>query len=135
MSKAAITGLFAAAFVTVVAGSIIGTAAWVTAVAGGGVILGGPQGLIAVNGASFTGVLGWLVVGWALVALGALGALVSWIEALLNTVQLEDRTWFLALLILGLCSFGWLAMIAYILRGPDATRVDDARGSLVAAKA
>ena len=129
MSKAAVTRLFAGALVTVVAGSIIGVVAWVTGIAGGGVTIGGSQ-LIAVNGASFAGVLVWLVLGWALVGIGALGGLAAWIAALLNTAQLEDRTWFLALLVLGLFSFGWVAMIAYIVAGPDSTRRDDSRGAV-----
>ena len=53
---------------------------------------------------------------------GAIAGLVSWIGALLNTAQLEDKTWFVLLLVLGLFSFGVLAMIAYVLAGPDGTR-------------
>jgi len=44
---------------------------------------------------------------------------VSWIGALLNTIQLEDKTWFVLLLVLGLFSFGFVAMIAYVIAGPD----------------
>jgi len=39
-----------------------------------------------------------------------------------NTYQLEDKTWFLVLLVLDLFSFGFLAMLAYIFAGPDSTR-------------
>ena len=132
MSKAAVTWLFAGAVVAVIAGSIIGAVAWVTGVAGGGVTIGGPQ-WIAVNGASFAGVVVWLILGWTLVGIGALGGLAAWFAALLNTAQLEDRTWFLALLVLGLFSFGWIAMIAYVLAGPDSTRRDDSRGPVPSA--
>ena len=41
--------------------------------------------------------------------------------ALLNTAQLEDKTWFIVLLVLGLLSFGLVAMIAYVIGGPDGT--------------
>lgn len=132
MSKAAVTWLFAGAAVVVIVGSIIGVVAWATGIAGGGVTIGGSQ-LIAVNGASFAGVLVWLILGWGLVGIGALGGLAAWIAALLNTAQLEDRTWFLALLVLGLFSFGWVAMIAYVLAGPDSTRRDSARGPVAGA--
>jgi hypothetical protein len=44
---------------------------------------------------------------------------VAWIGALLNTAQLDDKTWFVVLLLLGLFSFGLLAMIAYVIAGPD----------------
>ena len=57
------------------------------------------------------------------IAGGAIAGVCSWVAALLNTVRLEDKTWFLALLVLGLCSLGWLAIVAYVVAGPDSTRV------------
>jgi len=54
--------------------------------------------------------------------MGALiGGLVSWIGALLNTSRLASRTWFLVLLLLGIFNLGILAMIAYLIAGPDGT--------------
>ena len=50
---------------------------------------------------------------------GLIGGLVSWIGALLNTSQLESRTWFIGLLLLGIFNLGILAMIAYVIAGPD----------------
>jgi hypothetical protein len=38
---------------------------------------------------------------------------------LLNTSQLESKTWFLVLLLLGIFSFGVIAMLAYVIAGPD----------------
>jgi hypothetical protein len=46
---------------------------------------------------------------------------VSWIGALVNTAQLVDKTWFIVILVLGLFSFGLVAMIAYVIAGPDGT--------------
>jgi hypothetical protein len=48
----------------------------------------------------------------------------SWVGALLNTSRLDDKTWFVVLLVLGLVSAGWVAMIAYVLAGPDGTAQD-----------
>ena len=62
-----------------------------------------------------------IVAALAIIA-GVIGGLVSWIGALLNTAQLEDKTWFFMLLVLGLFSFGLVAMIAYVIAGPDGTR-------------
>ena len=45
----------------------------------------------------------------------------SWIGALLNTAQLESKAWFVALLLLGIFNFGFFAMIAYLIAGPDGT--------------
>ena len=52
---------------------------------------------------------------------GMIGGLIAWIGALLNTAELESKTWFLVLLLLGIFSFGFFAMIAYVIAGPDGT--------------
>jgi hypothetical protein len=44
---------------------------------------------------------------------------VSWIGALLNTWQLESKTWFAVLLLLGIFNLGFFAMFAYLIAGPD----------------
>jgi hypothetical protein len=128
MSKTTVTRLFVAAVLAVVVGLVVALAAVIAALAGGAVTIGGPT-VITVNGAAFAGALIWLVIGMVAIAAGALAAIVSWIGALLNTARLEDKTWFVALLVLGLCSFGWIAMAAYVLAGPDgATRGITDRG-------
>jgi hypothetical protein len=53
---------------------------------------------------------------------GAIAQLVAWIGALLNTALLVDKTWFVLLLVLGLLSFGFIAMLVYVIAGPDGTR-------------
>jgi hypothetical protein len=58
---------------------------------------------------------------------------VSWIGALLNTWQLEDKLWFGALLVGGLLGLGVVAMIAYVLAGPDGTTQSVARPSIAGA--
>lgn len=126
MSKAKVTALFVGGSVTVVAGAVLALATALPVIVQGGVFtIGGPQ-LVAVNTAAFAGTLAWLSVAWLVVAIGALAALASWVAALLNTAQLEDHTWFVALLVLGLFSLGWIAMIAYVVAGPDSTRRGDA---------
>ena len=66
---------------------------------------------------------------------GALAGLVAWIGAVLNTAQLEDKTWFIVLLVLGLLSFGFVAMIAYVIAGPDGTLIDRHANVQAAARA
>jgi hypothetical protein len=133
VSKATVTRLFVGAFVAVVAGALVGLAAVLTAIGGGVVTIGGPE-IVTVNGAAFAGTLVWLVMAKLLIAGGALAALASWIGALLNTAQLEDKTWFIALLVLGLFSFGWIAMIAFVLAGPDSTRQGETAPAIAAAR-
>jgi len=62
-----------------------------------------------------------VVVGTLAMIAGAVAGLVSWVGALLNTWKLDDKLWFTSLLVLGLCSCGVLAMVAYVLYGPDGT--------------
>ena len=53
---------------------------------------------------------------------GLIGGLVSWIGALLNTWQLASKTWFVALLLLGIFSLGFFAMVAYVMAGAGRRR-------------
>ena len=119
MSKATITRLFLGAIVALAVGLVVGLATVVTAIAGGVVTIGGPA-VVSVDGEVFAESLPWLLIAALVFVLGEIAALTSWIGALLNTWQLEDKTWFVALLVLGLVSFGWVAMAAYVLAGPDA---------------
>lgn len=57
---------------------------------------------------------------FAIIGVFAAG-LVVWFGALINTSYLEDKAWFILLLVLGLLSFGFIAMIAYAIAGPDGT--------------
>jgi len=64
----------------------------------------------------------WIaVVGGMFVVVGAIGQLVAWLGAVVNTAHLDDKVWFIALLVLGLLSFGFVAMLVYVLAGPDGT--------------
>jgi hypothetical protein len=58
-------------------------------------------------------------------------AIAAWVGALFNTARLEDKTWFAALLVLGLVSLGWVAMTAYVLAGPDSTARDATASAVV----
>jgi hypothetical protein len=121
MSKALVTKLFLGAVLAVVIGIIVVLGAFVAALAGGAVSIGGPS-VVTVNGAALAGTIVWFIVGGVLIAAGELAAIGAWIGALLNTSQLDDKTWFLALLVLGVFSLGWIAMVAYVFAGPDGTR-------------
>ena len=130
MSKATITLLFGAAVVAVVAGTIIGIAAVVTGLANGAVALGGPQG-VTLNGDALAGMIAARAVASLLIAAGTVAAVACWVSALLNTSHLEDKTWFAVLLVLGLVSLGWVAVIAYVVAGPDSAVRDTTPPPLV----
>lgn len=71
--------------------------------------------------------LGFMITGFTIAAAGGVMQLAAWIGALVNTYQLADKTWFLALLICGLVGLavsiiGFGAMVAYLVAGPDGLR-------------
>jgi hypothetical protein len=125
MSKPAITRLFKVAIAFVVAGAVSGTAVVIWALANGAVAIGGPQ-FVTVNADTLTGAIVGLIIASLLTGIGTVAAVVSWAGALLNTSRLEDKAWFTALLVSGLVSLGWVAMVAYVLRGPDSTQATKA---------
>jgi hypothetical protein len=105
--------------VAVIAGAVLAFAAVWMAYASGAFVMSGPD--VGIRSTPFA----WAIVGLAILAClammaGLIGGLVSWIGALLNTAQLEDKTWFIVLLVLGLFSFGLVAMIAYVIAGQTA---------------
>ena len=123
MSKATVTRLFIGSVIAAGAGAIVAIAAIWLAI---------DNGAFAMNGQDIVGIQG-SALAWTMLGIGAVGALaftggligglISWIGALLNTAQLESKTWFLALLVLGIFNFGFFAMIAYLLVGPDGASV------------
>lgn len=127
MSKSMVTRLFIASMLAVVAGLVLGLAAVIAAYQGGAFVMDGPD-VTGIRGGAFP----WAMVALVVLALfavvgGAIAGLVSWIGALLNTAQLPDKAWFLIVLVLGIWNMGIIAMIVYVLAGPDGTaRRDDA---------
>jgi hypothetical protein len=120
MSKATISRIFIGSMIAIVAAAILAIAAVTIAYTNGVFIMDGPD-VVGVRG---TG-LAWTMVGFGIVAglvvmAGLVGGLVSWIGALLNTAQLDDKVWFVVLLLLGIWNLGVFAMIAYVIAGPDA---------------
>jgi hypothetical protein len=126
MSKATVTRLFFGAIAALAVGLVVTLATVVAAIVGGVVAIGGPNA-VSVDGQVFAESLPWLLIAVLILAGGTVAALASWIGALLNTWQLDDKTWFVALLVLGLFSFGWVAMVAYVIAGPDGTSPSEAR--------
>jgi hypothetical protein len=122
MSKKNVTRLFLGAIVAVGAGLVLGFAALWGALASDAIDVGGSD-VIDVNGGSGAWTaLGLVIVGSLAILGGTVVAVVSWIAALLNTWQLDDKMWFASLLALGLLGFGVIAMIAYVVAGPDGTK-------------
>lgn len=119
MTKQAVTRLFVGSIVAAFAAIVLAVVAVTAAFAGGAFQMDGPD-VVGLNGSAFTWTMFGLVIVAGLTMLGAaIVGLVAWIGALLNTARLEDKTWFVLLLVLGVFSFGFIAMIAYVIAGPD----------------
>ena len=131
MSKSMVDRLFIGAIVAVIAGWVVGIVAIIAALADGAVVIGGPN-VVTVSGEAFASALVVLAIASLLVAGGTVAGVASWIGALFNTARLDDKTWFVVLLVLGIWSFGFVAMVAYVVVGPDSTG-RDATGSGMAA--
>lgn len=119
MSKSTIARLFVGGVIAVSAGAILAIAAVLFALANDVfVIIGSDIVDVRVSGLAWS-LLGLGIVGGVTILGGLAAGLVSWIGALLNTWQLESRTWFAVLLLLGIFNLGFVAMIAYLIAGPD----------------
>ena len=127
MTKHTVTRLFLGSLLGIFGGLVLMfVAIWVA----------GATGALQMNGPDVTGVqptfYAWTLVGLSIVGClamlgGAIGQFIAWIGAVLNTSRLEDKTWFVVLLVLGLLSFGFIAMLAYVIVGPDGTAVATAQ--------
>ena len=122
MSKKNVTRLFVGALVAVGAGLVLGFAALWAALASDAVDVGGSHYVDLNGGSGAWTALGLVIVGSLTILGGTIAAVVAWIGALLNTWELEDKMWFASLLALGLLGFGVIAMIAYVVAGPDGTK-------------
>jgi hypothetical protein len=119
MSKTTVTRLFIGSGIAIIAGAIAGVLAVALALANDVFMTSGSD-VVGVRASALAwSLLGLGIAGGLAFVAGLIGGLVSWIGALLNTWQLESKTWFAVLLLLGIFNFGFFAMIAYLVAGPD----------------
>jgi hypothetical protein len=123
VSKSTVTRLFLGGLIAAAAGAVVIIATVSLAFANGVFVMDGSKVVdIQQTGLAF-GLLGFTLIGALAIAGGAIAGLVSWIGALLNTWHVESKAWFVGLLLLGIFNFGFFAMIAYVIAGPDGKRV------------
>ena len=131
MSKATVTRLFIGGLIAFGAGAIVAILAIALAIANDVFVMAGTD-IAAIQG----GALAWALIvvailGGLAAAGGAVAGFVAWIGAVLNTWQLESKAWFVGLVLLGVFNFGFVAMIAYVIAGPDGKVVAAGRASPV----
>jgi hypothetical protein len=121
MTKSTITRVFVGSLIAMAGGLVLFFTAGLLAYANGAFVMDGPD-VVGIETTAF----GWTMIVLAVIGIlvvigGGIGQFVAWIGAVLNTANLEDKAWFWALLLLGLFSFGLIAMVIYVLTGPDGT--------------
>jgi len=122
VSKSTVTRTFFGSLIAIIAGSVLAAIAVAIAITSGVFVIEGST-VVEVRPSLLAFALVVIgVVGAVAIIGGVIGNLVAWIGALLNTAQLESKTWFLVLLLLGIFNIGFIAMIAYVVAGPDGNR-------------
>jgi len=121
MAKSLVTKLFVGGTIALIAGAVVCVASVIALFASGAFVLSGPD-VVGFNSTPYAWTLIALcVAGCVAMFVGVIGGIVAWIGALLNTAQLDSKAWFVILLLLGIWSLGFVAMIAYLVMGPDST--------------
>jgi hypothetical protein len=119
MFKTTVTRLFIGSLIAFGAGAIASILAIALAIANDVFVMNGND-IAAIQG----GAAAWLLLGLALLgglvaAGGVIAGFIAWIGAVLNTWQLESKAWFVGLVLTGIFNFGFIAMVIYVLAGPD----------------
>lgn len=118
MFKPTVTKLFIGAGLAMIAGAVLFVAAVAMAISANAFAMSGSD-IVGLRGSPLAWLsLGVAVVGTLAFAGGSIAGLIAWIGALLNTWQLDSKAWFVGLLLLGIFSLGFFAMVAYIIAGP-----------------
>jgi hypothetical protein len=123
MGKAMVVKVFVGSLIGFGAALVLFLVAGGLALANNSFVMDGPD-VVGVRSGAF----GWAMISVAGVALvvmiaASLAQFVAWIGAVLNTARLDDKTWFIVLLVAGLLSLGFLATLAYVIGGPDADEI------------
>ncbi len=94
MSKATVTRLFIGGGLAVIAGAILAIVAVAIANANDAFVMNGPD-IVGLRGSPLAwSMLPLGIVGGIAIAGGLIAGLIAWIGALLNTWQLQSKTWF-----------------------------------------
>lgn len=128
MRKSTVTRTWVAGLVMFALGLVIAGLSVGLMLAYGGTFTAAPSGsgydFVPRYDAFFGAMVFLIVAGGFAATVGSFVQLAAWIGALVNTYQLQDRTWFVVLLAGGLLGFafgllGFAAMVAYLIAGPD----------------
>ena len=119
MFKATVTRLFIGSLIALGAGATVLILAIALAIANNVFVMDGNDIAAIQGGALATALLGVAFLGALTAAGGVIAGVIAWIGAVLNTWQLESKAWFVALVLTGIFNFGFIAMVLYVIAGPD----------------
>lgn len=123
MTKRTVTTLFVRSLVAFVVGLLVAVGAGVMTLATDGFVMDGPD-VVGVESTPVTWTAALLAAIAVLVMVAAgVAQVVAWVFAVLATARLEDKTWFVVLLVLGVLSLGFVGTLVYVVAGPDPDRV------------
>jgi uncharacterized membrane protein len=121
MTKTTITQLFLGSLGAIIAGILFILVTATAVLATGTWVINGSEVTDFRLSPTATSTFWFALIGGILVVAGAIGQFVAWIGALVNTARLTDKLWFVVLLVLGLFGVGFIAMLVYVIAGPDGT--------------
>jgi hypothetical protein len=135
MVKSTVTRLFIGSLIALAAGATVLILAIALAIANNVFVMDGNDIEAIQGGPLGTALLGVAFLGALTAAGGVIAGFIAWIGAVLNTWQLESKAWFVALVLTGIFNFGFIAMLIYVVAGPDgkATRTAQPAGLPVGA--
>lgn len=121
MTKSTVTKLFVGSLIAIMGGIFLMALGGLLALSGTTVTTSAGDVTGVSLSASAPQMLSLALVGVGILVAGGVAQFAAWIGAMMNTSRLEDKTWFILLLVLGLLSFGLVAMLVYVVAGPDGT--------------
>jgi len=130
MSKHTITRLWIAGLIVIAVGLLVAGVSVGLMLAFGGHFTTGSNGndtnFVPSLDSTFWSTITGIAIGGTVALAGVLMQVAAWVGALVNTNKLQDKTWFLVLLIGGILGLGhgilgFAVMLAYIVAGPDGT--------------
>ena len=119
MFKATVTRLFIGGLIALAAGATVLILTIGVANANGIFVMDGNE-IAAIQGDPLAfALLGLAFLGAITAAGGVIAGFIAWIGAVLKTWQLDSKAWFVALVLTGIFNFGFIAMLIYVIAGPD----------------
>ena len=119
MFKSTVTRLFIGSLIALAAGATVLILAIALAIGNNVFVMDGNDIAAIQGGPLATALLGVAFLGALTAAGGVVAGVIAWIGAVLNTWQLESKAWFVALVLTGIFNFGFIAMVIYVIGGPD----------------